>query len=125
MNRKKINLIVISVTLVLLIMIFKISSGGSKPPVAYTVIENENYDTPTQTKVSMRVTVKAGLTKDSLTLLCNHLFSEALHKKFKYSKQTSHIFIYVYDDTAKEYQANWAAMISRIMNENEGIRFRN
>lgn len=125
MNRKKINLIVISITLVLLVMIFKLSTGETKSPVAYIVIENKDYDVPAKTQVSMRVTAKAGLSKDSLTLLCNHLFSEALHKKFKHSKQTSDIFIYVYDDTAKEYQANWSAMISRIMNKNEGITFRN
>lgn len=123
--RRKINLVVISLTLLLLIMIFKLSSGRSKPPVAYNVIENKDYDTPAKTQVILRVTARAGLTQDSLTILCNHLFSEALHKKFKNSKQPSHIFIYVYDDTTTEHQGNWAAMISRTMNENEGIKFRN
>lgn len=122
---KMIVFFIVAVVVLLIVLMIAVSNKKTTSPVQYTIVEQKDYDTPSKTQYSLRVKVKTGLSNDSLTLLCNHLFYEGLNRKFENSKQPSHIFIYVYDDTTKDCQANWAAMISRTMNENDGIRFRN
>lgn len=107
---------------ILVFMIIIISCTGSK--IKYELIDENVYDIPIKTQYSARIKVDDDMSNDSISILCNQLFKEAINKRYKYHKEPTHVFIYVYNKREPLTQGlKWRAMISRIQNVDEGVKF--
>lgn len=86
-------------------------------------VEEKVYDVPAKTQYSLRATMDSTATKEDIEIMLKAAYSNAMETKYKYRNPPSHVFIYIYSDTIKDFQANWKAMYSRIDNKDYGIEF--
>ena len=90
--------------------------NGSVPLPAYVILDEEVYDAPIKTQVTLRLLVSGHITDDGLRNLLSKLYSEVHNRRgFKYHSNPTHIFIYAYTDKERaESGIQWIAMLSKV-----------
>jgi len=88
----------------------------------YSILNEDVYDTPGKTQVTLNVLVSGKISKTGLTNLLNQLYSKTQDRSgFKYHSHPTHIGIYAY--TSKEYAqaglGQWVAMLIKIGEESK------
>ncbi|MDH4222362.1 MAG: hypothetical protein OEV55_02360 [candidate division Zixibacteria bacterium] len=86
----------------------------------YSILNEDVYDVPSKTQVTLNVLVSGKISKIGLTNLLNRLYSKTQDRSgFKYHSHPTHIGIYAY--TNKEYAqaglGQWIAMLLKIGEE--------
>ena len=83
----------------------------------YSILNEDVYDAPLKTQVTLNVLVSGEISKTNLTSLLNELYSKTADRSgFKYHSHPTHVGIYAY--TSKEYAqaglGQWIAMLTKI-----------
>lgn len=89
------------------------------PVPEYTVLDEDIYDAPIKTQVTLKLLVSGKITKQGLTNLLEEIYSKTrVRSGFKYHSRPTLVFIYAY--TSKEYAQSGSQWIAMLKGTDEG-----
>lgn len=90
--------------------------NGKKAILKYTILNEDVYDAPVKTQVTLSVLVSGEISETGLKNLLNQLYSSTKARKgFKYHDSPTSIYIYAYTskERAESGMAQWIAMLQK------------
>ncbi len=100
-------------------------NSHEKAPVSIPEIEivkEDIYDAPIKSQITQYILIKSNISKDGLEILLHNQFEMLMKRSgFKYRKNPTNIYIFVYNDKEKAIveQGLWLAMLEFIKNYND------
>ena len=88
----------------------------------YTVLDEDVYDAPVKTQVTLKLLVSGEISKSGLTALLNDLYAKTrVRSGFKYHDHPTNIFInaYISKEHAESGMGQWVAMLAKSYDDKE------
>lgn len=99
----------------------KIAEQKSPLP-KYTVLDEDIYDAPVKTQVTLELLISKDISKEGLMALLKHLYEKNRQRSgFKYHKHPTNIFIYAYPskEHADSGMGQWVGMLAKAYDDVE------
>ena len=115
------NIFIISILIILQLN----CNSQEKPSVSIPIIEiikEDIYDAPIKSQIAQHILIKNNYSKEDIDILLTKQFESLIKREnFKYHKNPTNIYIYVYNDKEKALagQYLWVAMLQFVRNYND------